>query len=256
MALAYPKLEHSSRETLACDYFIDALDDADFALKIREWMPVTLENALRYALPLEAWMKNADQVRGQNRSPSQDEPEPVRHKLKGRGATGGATEQPLDVGRLAKMIESAVERSLNEPLNTPKSTVMERPENSRIQEDGPMSSAQPVSTVTYPKWPARRNDRPSYACFQRGEVGHLKRECPQRNAKAEKAKKEQPTSVSRGITGLDCHNVYLKFRINDQTVPGLLDRGCEITLVPKSLVKGLAGSVRPSRHREMMAANN
>ena len=33
MALAYPNLEHSSRETLAFDYFIDALDDAVFALK-------------------------------------------------------------------------------------------------------------------------------------------------------------------------------------------------------------------------------
>ena len=191
MALAYPKLEHSSRETLASDYFIDALDDVDLALKVRERMPVTLEDALRYALQLEAWMKNADQIRGQNRSSSQDEL--VRHKLNGRGATGGATEQPLDVGHLAKMIESAVERSLNERLNTPKSTVMERPENSSAQKDGPMSSAQPVSTVTYPKWPARRNDRPSYACFQCGEVGHLKRECPQRNANAEKAKKEQPT---------------------------------------------------------------
>jgi len=211
-------------------------------------MPVTLEDALRYALQLEARMKNADQVRGQHRSSSQDEP--VRHKLKGR-ATGGVREQPLDDGRLAKMIESAVERSLNERLNTLKSTVKERPENSSAQEDAPMSSAQMVSTVTYPKWPARRNDRPSHACFQCGEVGHLKRECPQRNAKAEKVKKKQPTSVTRGITGLDWHNVYLKFRMNGQTVPGLLDTGCEITLVPKSLVKGLAGSVRPSRHREI-----
>jgi len=105
------ELEHSSRETLACDYFIDALDDAHFALKVRERMPVTLDDALRYALQLEAWMKTADQIRGQNRSSSQDEP--VHHKLKGRGATGGANEQPLGVGRLAEMIKSAVERSIN-----------------------------------------------------------------------------------------------------------------------------------------------
>ena len=52
--------------------------------------------------------------------------ESVRHKLKGRGATGGANEQQLDVGRLAEMIKSAVERSINGRLNTPKSTVTER----------------------------------------------------------------------------------------------------------------------------------
>ena len=56
-------------------------------------------------------MKNADQVRGQNRSPGQEEP--VHHKVKVRGATDGASKQPFDVGRLAEMIESAVERSIN-----------------------------------------------------------------------------------------------------------------------------------------------
>jgi len=134
MALAYPNLDHSSRETFACDYFVDALEDADFALKVRERMLVTLDDALRYALRLEAWMKNADQVRRQNRSSSQKEP--VRHKLKGRGATGCANQQPLDVGRLAEMIESTVERSINGRLNTPKSTVTKRLKNSRVQDDG------------------------------------------------------------------------------------------------------------------------
>ena len=229
MALAYPNLEHSSRETLACDYFIDALDDADFALKVRVRMPVTLDDALRYALQLEAWMKNADRVRGQNWSPSQEEP--MHHKLKGRGATDSASKQPLDVGHLAEMIESSVERSINARLNAPKATVTEKLQNSRVQEDGPTTSAQPVITVTNPKWPARRNDRPSYACFQCGELGHLKKECPNRSTKAEKVKQEQPTSVNRGITGLGCHNVYLKFRMNGQTVPGLLDTGCENTFV-------------------------
>jgi len=32
MALAHPKLQEEAREAIACDYFVDALDDADFAL--------------------------------------------------------------------------------------------------------------------------------------------------------------------------------------------------------------------------------
>jgi len=34
-ALAFPKIEHKTREVMACDYFLDALADPDFALKIR-----------------------------------------------------------------------------------------------------------------------------------------------------------------------------------------------------------------------------
>ena len=59
MALAHPTLQQEAREAIACDYFIDAMDDADFALKIRERAPPTLDEALRVALQLEAWMKDA-----------------------------------------------------------------------------------------------------------------------------------------------------------------------------------------------------
>jgi len=34
-ALALPDLEHRARETMACDYFIDVLNDPTFALKVR-----------------------------------------------------------------------------------------------------------------------------------------------------------------------------------------------------------------------------
>jgi len=56
-ALAFPDLQHSARETIACDYFIDALADAVFALKVRERAPTNLDSALRTALQLEVWSK-------------------------------------------------------------------------------------------------------------------------------------------------------------------------------------------------------
>ena len=62
MALAHPTLHQEAREAIACDYFIDAMDDADFALKISERAPPTLDEALRVArLQLEAWMEDATQ---------------------------------------------------------------------------------------------------------------------------------------------------------------------------------------------------
>ena len=59
-ALAFPKLDHRARETMACDYFIDALDDPNFALKVRERSPKDLDSALRVALQLEVWSPSKD----------------------------------------------------------------------------------------------------------------------------------------------------------------------------------------------------
>jgi len=44
---------------MACDYFIDALDDPNFALKARERSPKDLDSALRVALQL--WSRDVEQ---------------------------------------------------------------------------------------------------------------------------------------------------------------------------------------------------
>jgi len=46
MALAYPKLTAEAREEIACDHFTAALNDPELALKIKERMPQTLDEAL------------------------------------------------------------------------------------------------------------------------------------------------------------------------------------------------------------------
>jgi len=58
MALAYPKSAAEAREEIACDHFMNALGDADFALKLKERAPMSLDEALRIALRLEAWEKS------------------------------------------------------------------------------------------------------------------------------------------------------------------------------------------------------
>ena len=59
MALAHPSLKQEACEAIACNYFVDAIDDPDFALKICERAPPTLDEALRVALQLEACSKEA-----------------------------------------------------------------------------------------------------------------------------------------------------------------------------------------------------
>jgi len=46
---------------MACDYFVDALNDPNFALTVRERFPKELDTALRVAFQLEVWSKDVDQ---------------------------------------------------------------------------------------------------------------------------------------------------------------------------------------------------
>jgi len=46
---------------MACDYFIDALGNANFAVKVCERFPKDLDTELRVALQLEVWSKDVDQ---------------------------------------------------------------------------------------------------------------------------------------------------------------------------------------------------
>jgi hypothetical protein len=66
MAMAFPEADQQTRETIACDYFIDALGDADFGLKIRERAPKSLDAALLIAQQLEVWSKDADRPKLRN----------------------------------------------------------------------------------------------------------------------------------------------------------------------------------------------
>jgi len=49
-ALAYPNVPPQSREEVACDHFLDALEDAGLVFRIQERHPVDLDSALQLAL--------------------------------------------------------------------------------------------------------------------------------------------------------------------------------------------------------------
>jgi len=61
---------------MACDYFIDALNDPNFALEVRERFPKDLDTALQVARQLEVWFKDVDQsTRSEHRTREIAEPE-------------------------------------------------------------------------------------------------------------------------------------------------------------------------------------
>jgi len=63
MALAFSDVDAKAQERLACDYFIGALNDPDFSLKVRERNPKTLNEALFAAQQIEVWLKDASKAR-------------------------------------------------------------------------------------------------------------------------------------------------------------------------------------------------
>jgi len=85
MALAYPRLTAEAREEIACDHFTNALSDPDFALKVKERTPKSLDEALNVALRLEAWEKSVKHSR-------QDDDRTDRPRQKARSA--GKTDTP------------------------------------------------------------------------------------------------------------------------------------------------------------------
>ena len=56
--LAYPTAPIDVRETLAKEQFIDALVDADMRLRIKQARPQTLNDAIRLAVELEAFIRS------------------------------------------------------------------------------------------------------------------------------------------------------------------------------------------------------
>lgn len=56
--LAYPTAPGDVRETLAKEQFIDALIDSDMRLRVKQARPLNLNDAIRHAVELEAFIKS------------------------------------------------------------------------------------------------------------------------------------------------------------------------------------------------------
>jgi len=63
MALAFSDVDAKARGRLASDYFIGALNDPDFSLKVSERNPKTLHEALFAVQQIEVWLKDASKAR-------------------------------------------------------------------------------------------------------------------------------------------------------------------------------------------------
>ena len=196
MALAYPKLAAEAREEFACDHFTNAFGDSELALKVKERTPRTLDEALRIALRLEAWAKNAKQER-------QEEDRIERSKNKARTTAKAETTRTAQESeakeRLTKLENQitqiheelkklTVTPTASKPLHTQSnllSSSFQKPEAQATAsaEESPMSPlAPPFRPATgnprplpyQPPFDARRQPPTCWAC---GLPGYISRAC-------------------------------------------------------------------------------
>jgi hypothetical protein len=261
IALAHPDFPASAREVMASDYFIDSLGDPQFALKIRERNPSSLDDTLRVALQLEAYQKDAER----HRDASADEVA----KLRGKPVRSVKVENEKVSTLEAEL--SAMRKELTELKACSQRNISQSSFPVQVgwqSAQPPLFSGMPMGQMsqhvrdTAPKlWAPRR-------CFNCGDQSHFKRDCPYLSESKNTSYSNAPRQVQQGNNNDQSMNaqtrssscmqggrVYLQMKLKGEKVDCLLDSGSEVTLMPLCLLKKHRGIKMNATSKRIFAAN-
>ena len=272
--LAYPGRHSEHGDSVEVDAFIDALQDSKLELRIRDREPKDLDTAFRTALMLEANSRSRqptsfDDDHSNNR---------FQHKIRAV-ASGEQSNENRDYS-----VESDVETDddVREWMQELKSTVKEL--SVRVDELGNRQVSEPVPVLDRvvkrggscfkcgdeghwaDRCPARNTavsgrDGPAHAftgqprktvlCFNCRLEGHIARNCPNRTSRVSAGSGDTANFARRlryndSLTRAE-NPVYLNLRFRNDSWKCLLDTGCEVSLVPSELMRGV--KIRPSAER-------
>ena len=270
VALAYPQLTAEAREEIACDHFTNALSDPDFALKVKERTPKSLDEALNVALRLEAWAKSVGHSR-------QDEERPDRPRGKARAAAKTENTKMSTVSesddRVTKLetamteIREQLSKIAGKPVSSNKATSTlgtmskgfpsprVKTEAAASAEEKPPQSLIPGQMVGRPVMQnVSQYQYPPVICYGCGLPGHIKRNCPTELGLLGPPPNTLANRGSKDFRGEA--NVYIMMKLMGKKIPCLVDSGCDLTIVPKSLTDRFKYLEAKPSTRQIWAANN
>ena len=150
VSLAYPTAPMELRDSLACDYFLDALDDADLHIAVRQGRPSSLPQALASAIEIESV----------------------------RGAAGLIPRSPNSgaAARQAQTHQASSDTERQEHLSQ-ESTVTRETLAQILRALNDMQRSLAESSRSDRRFSAARR-QPTGTCWECGLEGHLRRQCP------------------------------------------------------------------------------
>jgi len=228
VALAFPKLDYKARELMACDYFIDALDEPNFALKVRERSPKDLDSALRIALQLEVWTKDVDRNR-------REQPKELHRDRKAREVAKPEQTTETLTKRVAELEKQLAEsrRSLQQ-MSAEKVTSPAK------------EAANPAQETGSPKAETTAN-----TCWGCGDPAHRLWQCPKLSY-AEKKKLDRKRV--RPITD-HCHATCILIRYKGKPIEALVDTGSDVTIAGSHIARKHRWKIRPTELKSVKTAN-
>ena len=226
-------------ESFACDAFLEALNDRELALKIREKEPPSLEDAYQFAMRLEAYNQTPVQ------SDKERKPQNVRVAHESQDSRNALTNDWREFMREFGQLQHEKFNKLSSDLKEVVTSIIQPSTTSRASADQHVGQSAQPSGGYRRRLPFGRNRE----CFNCGKEGHLRFQCREPSNRSNDGTTEvnsqtrsQPGQPVLGSPVNQTNHVrgdrgaYLRVKIGRHQHLALLDTGSEVTLVPSKFV--------------------